>query len=228
MIRSVLLEKSPQMDKMGNITTTTLQDKDIKNLALKPKQYRKVVGNPKELYIQVNPKETKTFTLKFDNKFIKVGEWRESIFTANTARTKATQIRRELNSGKQIDMLKGRQESKYIYENLFCKIIEHKRRGDKKESHLSKVIIRHQKYFLPAFGKMDIKEIKYSDIKEILSAIFNPNDPSKSRLETIHRPIDNINEVFTIAERDEHIAKILFRSCIASSLLHARISISSV
>ncbi len=54
---------------------------------------------------------------------------------------------------------------------------------------------------------MDIKEIKYSDIKEILSAIFNPNDPSKSRLETIHRLIDNINEVFTIAERDEHIAK---------------------
>jgi len=51
-----LLEKSPQRDKMGNIATTTLQDKDIKNLALKPKQYRKVVGNPKELYIQVNPK----------------------------------------------------------------------------------------------------------------------------------------------------------------------------
>lgn len=124
------------------------------------------------------------------------------------ARVKATQILRELNSGKQnINELRGKKKDVYIYENLFNKTIEHKRKNGKKESYLSKVVIRHQKYFLPAFGKMDIRDIKYSNIKEVLSAIFNPNDPNKSRLETIHRLIDNINEVFTIAERDEHIAK---------------------
>ncbi|WP_141088639.1 Arm DNA-binding domain-containing protein, partial [Campylobacter concisus] len=158
----------------------------------------RVVGNPKELYIQVNPKGTKTFTLKYDEKMLQIGQWRESIFTTNMARTKAIQILRDLNNGKSsIDELKGRQKGVYIYENLFNKIIEHKRKNGKKESYLSKVIIRHQKYFLPAFGKKDIKDIKYSQIKEVLSAIFNPNDPNKSRLETIHRLIDNINEVFT-------------------------------
>ncbi|MSN96463.1 hypothetical protein F1B92_04625 [Campylobacter sp. FMV-PI01] len=193
---------------MGNIAIITLQDRDIKNLTLKLKQYRKVVGNPKELYIQVNPKETKTFTLKFDNKFMKIGQWRESIFTTTMARTKAIQILRELNNEKlDIDELRGKQANKYIYENLFYKIIEHKQKNVKKESYLSKVVIRHKKYFLPAFGKMDIKDIRYSDIKEILSAIFNPHDPNKSRLETIHRLIDNINEVFAIAQRDEHINK---------------------
>lgn len=193
---------------MSNIATTILQDRDIKNFTPKPSQYRRVVGNPKELYIQVNPKGTKTFTLKFDNKFIKVGEWRDTIFTANMARAKATQILRDLNSNKlNIDELKDRQTGKYIYENLFYKIIEHKRKNGAKESYLSKVITRNKKYVLPAFGKMEIKDIKYSKIKEILNAIFNPNDPNKSRLETIHRLIDNINEVFTIAERDEHIAK---------------------
>lgn len=49
--------------------------------------------------------------------------------------------------------------------------------------------------------------MKYSEIKEILNAIFNPNDPNKSRLETIHRLIDNVNEVFNIAERNGHINK---------------------
>lgn len=199
---------------MGNIATITLQDRDIKNLTPRAIQYKKVVGNPKELYIFVNPKGTKTFALKYKEskydkeQFIKIGEWRESIFTAAMARTKATQILRDLNSGKQdINELRGKKKDVYIYENLFYKIIEHKRKSGKKESYLSKVVIRHQKYFLPAFGKMNISKIKYSDIKEVLSAIFNPNDPNKSRLETIHRLIDNINEVFTIAERDEHIAK---------------------
>lgn len=101
---------------MGNIATTILQDKDIKNLTPKQSQYRRVVGNPKELYIQVNPKGTKTFTLKYDEKMLQIGQWRESIFTTNMARTKAIQILRDLNNGKSsIDELKGRQKGVYIY-----------------------------------------------------------------------------------------------------------------
>ena len=202
---------------MGNIATIILQDRDIKNLAPKPTQYRRVVGNPKELYIQVNPKGTKTFTLKYDEKMLQIGQWRESIFTTAMARAKATQLLRDLNSEKTtIQELKGVEKGIYIYENMFYKIIEHKRKNGKKESYLEKVIIRHKKYFLPKFGKMDIKNIKYSDVKEVLSAIFNPHDPNKTRLETIHRLIDNINEVFTIAERDGHIEKILFINSIAN------------
>ena len=200
--------------KMSNIAKKYLQDRDIKNLIARSTQYKKVVGNPKELYILVSPKGNKTFSLRYKNeiskkdKFYKIGEWRESIFTTQMARAKAIQILRDLNNGDTtFETLKDTQDRKYTYENLFYGIIEHKRKNGKKESYLKKVVIRHQKYFLPSFGKMDIKEIKYSQIKEILSAIFNPYDPTKNRLETIHRLIDNINEVFTIAERDKYIDK---------------------
>ncbi|MDL0089980.1 site-specific integrase [Campylobacter sp. PS10] len=54
---------------------------------------------------------------------------------------------------------------------------------------------------------MEIKDIKYSKIKEILNAIFNPNDPYKSRLDTISHLINDINEIFSIAHYDGHIDK---------------------
>ena len=44
---------------MANVANTYLSDKDIRNLPLKDKKYRKVVGNPKELCVVVNPKGTK-------------------------------------------------------------------------------------------------------------------------------------------------------------------------
>lgn len=51
-----------------------------------------------------------------------------------------------------------------------------------------------------------IKTIKYSDILVILNAIFNPNNPRTSRLETLHRLINDIDKVFAIAQKDEYIA----------------------
>ena len=36
---------------MANVAKQTLQDKDIRNLEIKSKQYIKAVGNPKELYL---------------------------------------------------------------------------------------------------------------------------------------------------------------------------------
>jgi bacteriophage P4-like integrase len=126
---------------MSNIASTTLQDMDIKHLTPQDKQYKKAIGNPKGLYIFVNPKGTKTFSLKYKEgkydkeQFIKIGEWRESIFTTNMARTKAMQMLRVLNSGEQsIDELRGKQTARYVYENLFNKIVKHKRKNGKKES----------------------------------------------------------------------------------------------
>ncbi|CUU87845.1 hypothetical protein [Campylobacter hyointestinalis] len=46
---------------MANISRVNLQDKDIRELEIREKQYRKAVGNPKELYIWVNPSGVKTF-----------------------------------------------------------------------------------------------------------------------------------------------------------------------
>jgi len=46
---------------MANVASQTLFDKDIRLLAIKEKRYFKVVGNPKELVIFVNPKGTRNF-----------------------------------------------------------------------------------------------------------------------------------------------------------------------
>ena len=64
----------------------------------------------------------------------------------------------------------------------------------------------HEKYIPPLFGDRDIKTIKYSDILSVLNAIFNPNNPRTSCLETIHRLINDIDKVFAMAQKDEYIA----------------------
>ncbi|MFW5613949.1 hypothetical protein [Campylobacter hyointestinalis] len=46
---------------MANISRVNLQDKNIRELEIREKQYRKAVGNPKELYIWVNPSGGKNF-----------------------------------------------------------------------------------------------------------------------------------------------------------------------
>ena len=49
---------------MANVAKQTLQDKDIQNLEIKSKQYIKVVGNLKELYLFVHPGGIKSFFLR--------------------------------------------------------------------------------------------------------------------------------------------------------------------
>ena len=92
---------------MGNISKTYLMDKDIKNLPLKEKQYIKSVGNPKELYIWVNPNGIKSFCVRIDEngkkKHIKIKEFREGIYSVAEARKDATKLLKELeNSAKNI------------------------------------------------------------------------------------------------------------------------------
>ncbi|KAA6225139.1 MULTISPECIES: Arm DNA-binding domain-containing protein [unclassified Campylobacter] len=97
---------------MSNIAKTFLQDRDIKKLIPKERQHKRAVGNPKELYIFVNPKGTKTFSLKYKpstydkEQYIKIGQWRENIFTTQIARQKAIQILIEINNGKDIHTLR--------------------------------------------------------------------------------------------------------------------------
>ena len=56
---------------MSNIAKKYLQDRDIKNLIARSTQYKKVVGNPKELYILVSPKGNKTFSLRYKDEISK-------------------------------------------------------------------------------------------------------------------------------------------------------------
>ena len=190
---------------MANIAKQTLQDKDIRNLEIKSKQYIKAIGNPKELYIWINPSGMKTFSLRYRGKYIKIKEFRENIYSVAEARKDATKLLRELESGKDIQTIRGKND-KYRYKNLFDVYIAQKRKNGISESYIAKVVKMNEKYILPSFGERDIKMIKYSDILVILNAIFNPNNPRTSRLETLHRLINDIDKVFAIAQKDEYIA----------------------
>lgn len=190
---------------MANIAKQTLQDKDIRNLETKSKQYIKAVGSPKELYIWVNPSGMKTFSLRHGGKYIKIKEFRENIYSVAEARRDATKLLKELESGKDIQAIKGKSD-KYRYKNLFDVYIAQKRKNGISESYIAKIVKMNEKYILPSFGERDIKTIKYSDILVILNAIFNPNNPRTSRLETLHRLINDIDKVFAIAQKDEYIA----------------------
>lgn len=193
---------------MGNISKTYLMDKDIKNLPLKEKQYIKSVGNPKELYIWVNPNGIKSFCVRIDEnckkKHIKIKEFREGIYSVAEARRDATKLLKELESGKDIATIKGKND-KYLFKNLFDLHITQKAKRGLKDSYLKKIIDMTNNYLMPSLANRDIKSIKYSELLAIFNAIFNPNNSRQSRLETIHRLINELDKVFKIALKDRYI-----------------------
>ena len=193
---------------MSNISKANLLDKDIRALPLKPKQYIKSVGNPKELYIWVNPNGIKSFCIRINEKgktkHIKLKEFREGIYSVAEARKEANRLLKELESGKDIATIKGKND-KYLYKNLFDTYTKQKIKNGISPSYIAKIIKQHQNYILPSFGDRDIKTIKFTDLFAVLNTIFNPNNPKTSRLETIHRLINDIDKVFSLASADEYI-----------------------
>ncbi|BDM06119.1 hypothetical protein THJ097_06080 [Campylobacter jejuni] len=71
-----------------------LTQKDIDNLEIKDKRYMISVGEPKELYVRVNPTGKKVFYLrasKFKN-FITIGECQKGVLNVTNAREKAKDL----------------------------------------------------------------------------------------------------------------------------------------
>ncbi|EAK2060198.1 DUF4102 domain-containing protein, partial [Campylobacter jejuni] len=92
---------------MANIAKQSLQDKDIRNLKPSDKRYKKAVGNPKELYIFVYPSGQKTFSIKINDKYTKLKEFRENIYSVAEARKEAIQFLKEFEKCKDIRLLKN-------------------------------------------------------------------------------------------------------------------------
>ncbi|WP_172127684.1 tyrosine-type recombinase/integrase [Campylobacter sp. RM16192] len=67
------------------------------------------------------------------------------------------------------------------------------------------MINRHNSYILPTFGEMNVKQISYSDLYKVLIGLFNPKNPTSSRLETIHRIINDIRGILAPALRYGYI-----------------------
>lgn len=193
---------------MGNISKANLLDKDIKLLAPKANRYLVAVGNPKELYIWVNPNGIKSFCVRVDEngkkKHIKIKEFREGIYSVAEARKDATKLLKELESGKDIATIKGKND-KYLFKNLFELYYAQKEKNGVSAGTLQHIRSRFERFLRGSLGDKDAKNIKYSDLLAICNAIFNPSEQSSSRLETTHRTISDLKGIFSIALKDRYI-----------------------
>ncbi|EEP8889262.1 site-specific integrase, partial [Campylobacter jejuni] len=93
----------------------------------------------------------------------------------------------------------------YKFKNLFILYIDQKQKKCLSNSYVKKIIQMVEKYLMPSLGNLDVKNIKYSDLLSIFNAIYNPNNPYTSRLETIHRLINHVQGIFRIALKDRYI-----------------------
>jgi len=194
---------------MANKPNKYLTDKQIRELPVGEKRYKVVVGEPKELYVRVNPSGKKVFFVKYKlagREIVRVlQEFRPGIYEAKLARKDANEILRCVASGKNPDELVAIQNGKYLFKNLFKTYIEMKS-VTLSEGYLKKVTDRHKKYTIPSLGDKDAKEILQSDLFAILNGIFNPNNP-RSRLESVHKLINELKQIFDIAYKDGYIAR---------------------
>ena len=183
---------------MPRVSTANLFDKDIRAMLPANKVYKKAVGNPKELYIKVYPSGMKTFFIQYKNTtHFKLKEFREGIYSVAEARRDAIEIIRKFESGF------VRSKDKYRISELFDRYIDKKEKIDQLDKvYIDKIKSRIKKYILPKFGNVDIKDINFNDLKTILTPLFNPYNPKKSRLETIHRIINTLNSLYENAIKD--------------------------
>ncbi len=137
------------------MASQTLFDKDIRLLAIKEKRYFKVVGNPKELVIFVNPKGTKKFSLRIkqDEKsiFKELKEFREGIYSVFEARKEAVNLLKEFEKVKDINILKNGNE-KYKFKNLFDFYIKQKIKNGLSEAYTKKIKTNVRKISIAKLG----------------------------------------------------------------------------
>ena len=190
---------------MANVSRNYLTDRDIRKLDPKDKEYIKAVGAPKELYVSINPSGLKSFFIRLkDKKRKKLRDFRPGIYSVEEARKDALGILNNLEQGKSLESL-DHKNSKYIFGNLANEWLNQKK-AITLESYYVKIKSRLDTYILPSLSTKDVKDIKASDLKSLLTPIFNPNNPNKSRLETIHRIIGYLKDIFKTPCRDGYIS----------------------
>lgn len=144
----------------GNILT----DKAIRELPIKEKPYLKVCGEPKELYIRVNPNGKKSFFIWYrENGYKKrclLKEFREGIYSIAEARKEALDKLKELESGKTIDQLKRRSKGEFTFGRYFEKFIKSKKMLGREDKTIRKIQTRHESWTLPSLKNVDVREIE--------------------------------------------------------------------
>ena len=173
--------------------------------ALKPLSKTKRYFDGKGMYLEVSPKGSKCWRLKYrvngKEKRISLGVYPE--VSLKEARDKCDEARRMLAKG--IDPSAHRQaqkrSAKQSAENSFEAVARQwfaKMRPKWAASHADKVIRRLELYVFPAIGSMAIAEVEPADVLDAIRAIED-----QGKVETAHRTLQHCGQVFrfAVAER---------------------------
>ncbi|EAC1616341.1 tyrosine-type recombinase/integrase [Campylobacter jejuni] len=170
-----------------------LTQKDIDNLEIKDKRYMISVGEPKELYVRVNPTGKKVFYLrasKFKN-FITIGECQKGVLNVTNAREKAKDLLKSMYDGKFIgknDKVMTLEKANFLYVDIKSKKLNSA--TIKKEQSIFK------KYIIPTLGQKDINELKKDDFLPIYDLM-----QKKGIYETINKNISLLCRIFEISRQ---------------------------
>lgn len=168
----------------------TLTDKQISALKPQKNRYKKACGNPKNLYIVINPKGKKSFKFLLGNEVYNIGEF--PIFGLKEAREKANQILEQLSKEKKSLSLLKMQEQKQttIFKYYYDEFINGK---NIKPKTLKSIKGRHELYSKPLFNQ-DIKFL--SENPEILKTIIDNIEPKNILTDTKERLISDWEKIF--------------------------------
>lgn len=144
---------------MSRVATKILFDKDIQALQPKEKQYRLVVGNPKELILFVYPSGVKTFALRIlgsggSEKCIKLSQFRAGIYSVADARKEAASNLKRLYK----HYSKRKIQKSYLNDlaNRLIPLLERAREKDEQDYHY-RYLAGTMEYILHNFHKTKIK-----------------------------------------------------------------------
>ena len=149
-------------------------------------------------------KWNKNLFLRLKNdKTKKINEFRDGIYGVNEARKEAVDLLKKLNIGLSLEALSN--QDQYSFKGLYDRFIKIKSDSVSSE-YLKNIKRRHELYTLPNLAKLDCKEITSSKLSDMLRPLFNKyNTDQPTRLETIHRIINDLKNIFDLAIKDRYL-----------------------
>ena len=184
---------------MGRCPLSVLNDSKIK--ALKPKEKRYKISDGDNLYIQVMPSGTKTFIYEFKSKSsgkykrISLGQY--PAISLLMARQKRLEFQKVLANGD--EPMSEAKQAMTSFEAVFDEWFKFKQKEvSAKQAFTHKRY--YERFFLPKFGKDDIKTITK---RQILEAVEGLNKEAK--FETLDRALSSISQLFRWAVMNDYL-----------------------
>lgn len=187
--------------------TKPLSDKEVKAAKPKEKMYKLFDGGG--LYMEVPPKQSKRWRIKyrFDGKEKTLSLGTYPTISLKSARDKREEIKQLLDTGidpsqqrkeKKVQLIEVQEESENTFTRSAKLYIEHLR-PERNEKYWNSVESAFERLINPIIGTKNINEVTPKDIIDVLNRIQN-----RGTIETAHRLFAQISSVFKYAVSHEY------------------------